>query len=123
MTSHGAPDWMAALSARIPLLERAFLGRDKFQHFRLWMRHGLSTFARDAVQGDDAARLADWFDIERVTVMLEDHIAGRANYVEELDRVMTLAALLRTVGSGVPAPPRAGMHAPREITLEMSAVA
>ncbi len=50
LTSHGAPDWMAVLSARVPFFETAFLGRDKFQHFRHWTRHELSAFVRDTLR-------------------------------------------------------------------------
>jgi asparagine synthase (glutamine-hydrolysing) len=100
LTSHGAPDWMAALSSRLPVLERGFLGRDKFQHFRVWMRNELSSFVRDMLFHDDQRdTLAAWFDMRRVSTMVTDHIASRANYTEEIDKVMTVAMLHKTFDS------------------------
>jgi asparagine synthase (glutamine-hydrolysing) len=121
LTSHGAPDWMAAVSARVPLLETAFLGRDKFQHFRLWMRNELSGVVRNALRGDDNHGLTGVFDMSRVSGMVEDHIAGRANYTDELDKVMTVAMVRRTIASGKPTTRLSGIQAPRELALEAPA--
>jgi asparagine synthase (glutamine-hydrolysing) len=121
LTSHGAPDWMAGLSTRAPSLETAFLGRDKFQHFRHWTRHELSGFVRETLRSDDTGVLTACFDMRRVSVMVEEHIAGRANYTEELDKVMTVAMLRRTIGSSAPLSSRAGTHSHQEIALEMRA--
>jgi asparagine synthase (glutamine-hydrolysing) len=121
LTSHGAPDWMAALSARLPLLERGFLGRDKFQHFRIWMRNELSSFVRDVLFRDDQRdTLAAWFDMRRVSMMVTDHIAGRANYTEEIDKLMTVAMLHKTFDSGgrLTVPALSNVH--REMASELS---
>lgn len=101
LTSHGAPDWMAALSAHVPLLETVFLGRDKFQHFRLWMRGPLATMVREILTGDGRASLEPWFDTGRVAAMVDDHVAGRANYTDEIDRLLTVALVQRTLLSTV----------------------
>lgn len=122
MTSHGAPDWMAGLSARVPSLETSFLGRDKFQHFRHWTRHELAGFVRETLRRDDVGVLTDCFDMRRVSLMVEEHIAGRANYTDELDKVMTVAMLHRTVDSGTPLSSPTG-HPHQEIALEMRAPA
>jgi asparagine synthase (glutamine-hydrolysing) len=121
LTSHGAPDWMAGLSARAPFLETAFLGRDKFQHFRHWTRHELAGFVRDTLRSDDTGVLSACFDMRRVSVMVEEHIAGRANYTDELDKVMTVAMQHRTRGSSAPLASPAGTHSHHEIALEMRA--
>lgn len=93
LTSHGAPDWLAAFASRLPsgLLETRFLGRDKFQHFRLWTRTELSAFVRETLTGPAREELAAWFDMRAVAAMTEAHIAGRANYTDELDKLMTVA--------------------------------
>ena len=104
LTSHGAPDWMAALTARLPMLETAFLGRDKFQHFRLWTRQQLSSQVRDVLVRDSRARasLDPWFDTARIAAMVEAHVAGRANYTEEIDRLITIAVSHQTLISAAP---------------------
>jgi asparagine synthase (glutamine-hydrolysing) len=92
LTSHGAPDWVARLSARLPslLLERRFLGVDKFQHFRFWTRRNLAGFVRDTLVRANNGELDQWFDMRRVKAMAEHHIAGRANYTDEIDKLLTL---------------------------------
>jgi asparagine synthase (glutamine-hydrolysing) len=101
MTSHGAPDWIAFLSSSIPrsLLETRFLGVNKFQHFRVWLRRELSGFARDVLRQERTA-LEPWFDMARVAGMLEDHVSGRTNYTDEIDKVLTVAIARRTLLTG-----------------------
>jgi asparagine synthase (glutamine-hydrolysing) len=98
LTSHGAPDWLARLSASIPafLLETRFLGVDKFQHFRFWMRHELSGYVRDVLDRDHTD-LGEWFNMSRVAEMVDEHIDGRANYTTELDKLLTLALARKTL--------------------------
>jgi len=121
MTSHGAPDWMATLSARAPFLETAFLGRDKFQHFRYWTRNELSGFVRETLRSDDASPWTSGFDMKRVANMAEEHIAGRANYTDELDKVMTLAVLGRSIRTGYQPSFQTQASSCHEISLEAGA--
>jgi asparagine synthase (glutamine-hydrolysing) len=95
LTSHGAPRWMAPITTHVPLLERAFLGRDKFQHFRLWTRTRLASLVRTTLLERDSARLEEWFDMKRMSEMVADHIAGRANYIDEIDKAMTLTLVTK----------------------------
>jgi asparagine synthase (glutamine-hydrolysing) len=92
LTSHGAPDWMARLGARLPapLLETRFLGVDKFQHFRFWTRRDLANFVRDTLVQDDHGELGEWVDLTRIRRMVDDHIDGYANYTNEIDRLLTI---------------------------------
>ena len=96
LTSHGAPHWMARLSTHVPPLETAFLGRDKFQHYRHWLRHQLGPFVRDVVRSD-AAVLDEWFDARRLAGMVDAHVAGRANFTTEIDHAVSLALLCRAM--------------------------
>jgi hypothetical protein len=100
LTSHGAPRWMAPITTHVPFLERAFLGRDKFQHFRLWTRTRFAHLVREVLLRDGAETLGQWFDMKRMSDMVADHIAGRANYIDEIDKAMTLALLARRYESG-----------------------
>jgi asparagine synthase (glutamine-hydrolysing) len=99
LTSHGAPDWLANLSAHLPrsLVETRFLGVDKFQHFRFWMRRDLAGFVRDTLIHDGKSDLRTWFDMSRVAQMVNDHIAGRANYTSEIDKLLTVALAQKTL--------------------------
>jgi hypothetical protein len=99
LTSHGAPNWLAALSAAVPrgLVETRFLGVDKFQHFRVWIRNELSGFVRDILMPAGNRDLDPWFDMRRVAAMVDDHVAGRANYTDELDKIVTVAVAQRAL--------------------------
>jgi asparagine synthase (glutamine-hydrolysing) len=99
-TSHGAPDWLARISARLPgsLVESRFLGVDKFQHFRFWMRRDLAGFVRDTLTQNGAdGDLGSLFDMPRVRQMVNEHIDGRANYTDEIDKLLTVALVQKTL--------------------------
>jgi asparagine synthase (glutamine-hydrolysing) len=93
LASHGAPDWFAALSASFTggLIERPFLGLHKFQHFRSWFREELAGVLRETLVNGRQGELDAWFDMRRVRVMVEAHIRGRANYTDEIDKLVTVA--------------------------------
>jgi asparagine synthase (glutamine-hydrolysing) len=95
LTSHGAPDWLAAIASRLPksVIETRFLGVDKFQHFRYWMRREVSAFVRDSLLGDADNGLHERFDMAAIARMVEAQIDGRANYTNELDQLLTLTAV------------------------------
>jgi asparagine synthase (glutamine-hydrolysing) len=98
MTSHGASDLMAKVSSSLPsgLLETRFLGRDKFAHFRLWMRNEISGFVRETLLSRESS-LSNWFETRKIEAMVNDHIGGRANYTDELDKLLTVAAACRSL--------------------------
>jgi asparagine synthase (glutamine-hydrolysing) len=99
LTSHGAPSWLSRVSARLPdaLLETRFLGVDKFQHFRYWTRRDLAPFVRDTLSAAKHGDLGRWFEMSRVSSMAADHVSGRANYMDEIDKLLTLAVAQKTL--------------------------
>lgn len=99
LTSHGAPDWLARLAARLPnfLVETRFLGVDKFQHFRFWMRRDLAGLLKDTLVHNYDRDLAAWFDMNRVAQMVDDQINGRANYTDAIDKILTVAVVQKTL--------------------------
>jgi asparagine synthase (glutamine-hydrolysing) len=99
LTSHGAPDWLTRLAARLPgsLMETRFLGVDKFQHFRFWMRRDLAGLLKERLVHDYDRDLTAWFDMNRVAQMVDDHISGRANYTDAIDKVLTVAVIQKTL--------------------------
>jgi asparagine synthase (glutamine-hydrolysing) len=100
-TSHGAPDWLARLGASLPssLVDSRFLGVDKFQHFRFWMRYDLAPFVRETL-AHDRSDLRPWFNTIRVEQMVDDHIAGRANYTDAIDKLLTVAMIQKSLLNG-----------------------
>jgi hypothetical protein len=78
-------------------LERRFLGVDKFQHFRFWTRRMLAQFIRETLTARNAGELDRWLDMKHVGRLVDDHIAGRANYTDEIDKLLTLTMAQQTL--------------------------
>jgi asparagine synthase (glutamine-hydrolysing) len=118
LTSHGAPDWCARLSSALParMLETRFLGVDKFHHFRFWTRRHLAGLVRDTLSGQDRHELATWFDMRRVNQMVEEHIEGRANHTDAIDKLLTVAVARETLLASRTLPSDVEFHQ-RELAL------
>ena len=56
---------------------------------------------RDLLMEGDGVELGNWLDMSMVRSMVAAHIAGRANYLDEIDRVLSLVIAQRTLFSGV----------------------
>lgn len=93
---YGMPRWLARTDHCLsPLrLERLFLGRHKFYHFRVWYRdqlspvvreHGLATAQPSCFRQGAARQLAT------------EHLSGRGNRTLELHQLLTVRLLERTL--------------------------
>lgn len=101
-SSHGMPNWLSVISGRgvQGLLEKTFLGRDKFQHYRLWSRKKLSDYIMGELLGG-IQDVEDIFECNRTNEMVHEHMAGRKNCLIEIDKLLTLILAKRTLfGSG-----------------------
>src|SRR5271165_798693 len=81
---HGMPQWLAKLDHSLaPLhLERLFLGRHKFHHFRVFYRDELSTYIKQILL--DSRTLGRPFLLKPVVEeMVRAHVAGYSNYTTE----------------------------------------
>lgn len=91
-SSHGMPNWLALITRHDvgQFLEKWFLGRDKFQHFQLWIQKSFSAYITDVLlqEGDG---LEEFFDRGAIESMVDDHVAGRQNYTQEIDKILTLS--------------------------------
>jgi asparagine synthase (glutamine-hydrolysing) len=95
---YGMPHWLARLdSALRPLhLERLFLGRHKFYHFRYWYRTALAGYLRDVLL-DPRSLSRPYLDRVMLERMVQGHVTGNANYTLELHRLLTLELIQRTL--------------------------
>ena len=93
---YGMPQWLARIDHFLsPLhLERVFLGRQKFNHYRVWYRDSLA----DYVSG----LLLDWKTLSRsylqkrkVESLVQGHLKGDGNYTSEIHTLVTLELLHR----------------------------
>jgi asparagine synthase (glutamine-hydrolysing) len=93
---YGMPQWLARLDHAVaPLhLERVFLGRHKFFHFRVWYRDQLSEYIRDVLL-DERTRSRPYLRGNKLEGMVESHIKGNRNYTSEIHRILTCELIQR----------------------------
>ena len=88
---YGMPQWVARVDhALMPLhVERLFLGRHKFYHFRLWYRDSLSRYVREILL-DSRSLSRPYLQRETLETMVERHLKGDRNYTLEIHKALTL---------------------------------
>jgi len=89
--NHGMPQWMAQIDHFLaPLhLERVFLGRHKYYHFRVWYRDGLASYLRELLL-DSRTLSRPYWQKDKLQAMVQRHIKGDRNYTNEIHRVLSL---------------------------------
>jgi len=89
--NHGMPQWMAQIDHLLaPLhLERLFLGRHKYNHFRVWYRDALAGYLRELLL-DSRTLSRPYWQKKKLEAMLQHHIKGDRNYTNEIHRVLSL---------------------------------
>jgi asparagine synthase (glutamine-hydrolysing) len=90
------PQWLARFDhAFAPLhLERLFLGRHKFHHFRVWYRDELSQWLRETLLDSDA-RSRPYLRPDSLEKILKAHSSGQQNYAFEIHKILTLEFIQR----------------------------
>jgi asparagine synthase (glutamine-hydrolysing) len=93
---YGMPQAVARLDHLFSALhlERLFLGRHKFNHFRFWYRDALSEYVREMLL--DARTLSrPYLQGKAVETMVRGHLKGNRNYTSEIHTVLTLELIHR----------------------------
>lgn len=87
---YGMPQWLTRINHMVaPLcLERLFLGRHKFYHFRVWYRDNLSKYLKDILL-DSRARNRPYINGRFLEEMVNRHIEGKRNYTSAIHRILT----------------------------------
>jgi len=93
---YGMPQWVAQIDHLLsPLhLERLFLGRHKFYHFRVWYRDALSKYVQEMLL-DPRTLSRPYLERNGVERIVRGHIKGNRNYTTEIHKVLTLELLHR----------------------------
>jgi asparagine synthase (glutamine-hydrolysing) len=93
---YGMPQWLAKADHAFASLhlERLFLGRHKFYHFRVWFRDQLAQYLQDILLSR-RARARSYLEGRILEKMVKGHVNGRANYTLEIHRVLALELLQR----------------------------
>jgi asparagine synthase (glutamine-hydrolysing) len=93
---YGMPQWLARLDhAFSPLrLERLFLGRHKFHHFRVFYRDELATYLKDVLL-DSRTRSRSYLEGARLEGLVNSHIKGNRNYTTEIHKILSAELIHR----------------------------
>jgi asparagine synthase (glutamine-hydrolysing) len=93
---YGMPHWLAKFDNTLSQLhlERLFLGRHKFYHFRLWYRDELAKYLKDVLL-DPRTRSRSYLNGGHLERMVRGHIEGKRNYTLEIHRVLTAELVQR----------------------------
>jgi len=88
---YGMPQWLSTVDRLVePLhLERLFLGRHKFYHFRTWYRHELAPYLKEVLL-DRRTLERSFVRPELLRRIVDEHVSGRANHTLDLHRALTL---------------------------------
>jgi asparagine synthase (glutamine-hydrolysing) len=93
---HGMPQWVARIDHLLsPFhLERLFLGRHKYYHFRVWYRDALSKYVRELLL-DPRTLSRPYLARSGVEAVVQGHLKGNRNYTFEIHKLLTLELLHR----------------------------
>ena len=75
-------------------LERLFLGRHKFNHYRVWYRDALAGYVREMLL-DPRTLSRPYIERKRLETIVHGHLKGDRNYTTEIHNVLTLELLHR----------------------------
>lgn len=93
---YGMPQWLARIDHTLsPMhLERLFLGRHKFCHYRIWYRDALSKYVQEMLL-DSRTLSRPYLERRGVEAIVHGHLSGGRNHTTEIHKVLTLELLHR----------------------------
>jgi asparagine synthase (glutamine-hydrolysing) len=93
---YGMPQWLAKIDRWMsPLhVERLFLGRQKFYHFRIWYRNELSGYVRDMLL-DRRTLSRPYLHGPTVEKIVRAHVSGSGNYTLEIHKLLSAELIQR----------------------------
>jgi len=93
---YGMPQWVARTDRLFKglHLERLFLGRHKFYHFRIWYRDALAGYLQDTLL-DSRALSRPYLKRNTLEAMVRSHVRGDGNYTTAIHKLLTLELVHR----------------------------
>ena len=70
-------------------LERLFLGRHKFYHYRIWYRDALAGYIREMLL-DPRTLARPYLQRDVLVRIVNDHLHGTRNYTTAIHKILTL---------------------------------
>jgi asparagine synthase (glutamine-hydrolysing) len=80
-------------------LERLFLGRHKFNHYRVWYRDSLSSYVRETLL-DSRSLSRPYLRRGGVEAAVQGHLRGGQNHTTEIHQLLTLELIHRLFADG-----------------------
>jgi asparagine synthase (glutamine-hydrolysing) len=93
---YGMPQGLAKLDHALSFLhlEKLFLGRHKYYHFRIWYRRELKNYVQSIVLDPRTLR-RPYLRADDLEKMVQAHISGRGNYTQEIHWILTSELIQR----------------------------
>jgi asparagine synthase (glutamine-hydrolysing) len=90
------PHWIARTDSAVSglHLERLFLGRHKFYHYRIWYRDALANYVREMLL-DSRSLARPYLRRQKVEEIVAAHLRGHRNYTTSIHKLLTLEHLHR----------------------------
>lgn len=94
--NHGMPSWFAkSYKFWAPFgLERKFLGRHKYNHFRVWFRDQLASYISEILL-DRRTITRPYLNGNLLEKIVKGHLSGRYNYTQEISLLLTVELMHR----------------------------
>jgi asparagine synthase (glutamine-hydrolysing) len=88
---YDTPHWLTRVDRTLETLrlERLLAGRQKWEGYRIWIKTDLADFIQETLLSP-TARFTEFFERKTVQNMVTRHIAGTHNYMNEINRALTL---------------------------------
>ncbi|HVW77727.1 MAG TPA: hypothetical protein VHB45_08945 [Alloacidobacterium sp.] len=88
---YGMPQSLARIDHALSSLhiERLFLGRHKFYHFRVWYRDALANYVREMLL-DSRSLSRPYVQRKNMEAMVKGHLKGDRNYTAAIHKLLTL---------------------------------
>jgi asparagine synthase (glutamine-hydrolysing) len=93
---YGMPQWVASIDNAFKFMhfEKLFLGRHKFNHYRLWYRDELSDYVK-AILLDHRTLTRPYLNKKAVEEIVNAHTRGNRNYTTEITQLLTVELIQR----------------------------
>jgi asparagine synthase (glutamine-hydrolysing) len=93
---YGMPQWLAQIDHVFSglHLERLFLGRHKYYHFRVWYRDALSKYIQETLL-DPRTLSRPYIERKSLENIVHGHVKGDRNYTTQIHKVLTLELVHR----------------------------
>jgi asparagine synthase (glutamine-hydrolysing) len=94
--NYGMPQWLSKIDYTFKCLhiEKLFLGRHKFAHFRLWYRDELASYVKEILL-DNRTNNRAYYNKHFLEKMVKGHTSGYRNYTREITKVLTVELINR----------------------------